>query len=353
MRQVNVFYLNEGEILAHPILDANGRILLTSGVKLTNLYIHKLQVLGVDTVLIEDDRLDDVAIQMAITPRTKESAYKAVKGVRYCIETNRLIRSNELKDMLKRMISDLLSFEGILGYISDFRGYDDFMFHHSVNTTIFALVLGMANKYSEAKLLELGLGVLMHDVGKVKIPNVLLNKLEKLTDEEFTEIKQHSKYGFEILRKIDDFGLISAHVALQHHERWDGSGYPRGLKGTAIHEYARLAALSDVYEALTSKRVYRDAIQPYQAYEYITGHSGILFEPSLINILSTRIAIYPEGSGVILNNGMYGNVVKQNVGYPDRPHVRMFYQADELLQPPVDYNLMEHPSLLITGSENR
>ena len=115
MRQVNVFYLNEGETLAYPVLDANGRILLSSGVKLTNLYIHKLQSLGVDTVLIEDDRLDDVVIQMAITPRTKEAAYKAVKSVRHCLETNRLIHTNEMRDMLKRMISDLLGFEGILG----------------------------------------------------------------------------------------------------------------------------------------------------------------------------------------------------------------------------------------------
>ncbi|EGW36585.1 HD-GYP domain-containing protein [Desulfosporosinus sp. OT] len=352
MRQVNVFYLNEGEILAHPILDANGRILLTSGVKLTNLYIQKLKSLGVDTVLIEDDRLDDVVIQMAITPRTKEAAYKAVKSVRHCLETNRLIHTKDMRDILKRMISDLLGFNGILGYISDFRGFDDYTFHHSVNTTILALVLSLSAGYNESKLLEVGTGVLMHDVGKIKIPNVVLNKIEKLTDEEFNEIKQHANYGYEILRQIDDFELISAHVALQHHERWDGSGYPRGLKETAIHEYARIAAISDVYEALTSKRVYRDAVQPYQAYEYVMAHSGIFFDPKLINIFSQHISIYPDGSGVILSNGQRGNVVKQNMGYPGRPYVRMLYQGDEPLHPPVDYNLVEYPSLLIVGTEN-
>ncbi|MHB8127175.1 MAG: HD-GYP domain-containing protein [Desulfitobacteriaceae bacterium] len=353
MRQVNVFYLNEGETLAHPVLDAHGRILLTSGIKLTNLYINKLQSLGVDMVLIEDDRLDDVVIHMAITPRTKEAAYQAVKSVRNCLESNRLIRMNELRDMLKRMISDLLSFEGILGYVSDFRGFDDFTFHHSVNTTIFALILGVATGYNESKLLESGIGVLMHDIGKIKIPNVILNKIEKLNEEEFKEIMQHASYGYEILRQIDDFGLVSAHVALQHHERWDGSGYPRGLKGTAIHEYARIAAISDVYEALTSKRIYRDAIEPYQAHEYIMAHSGILFDPKLIYIFSQRISIYPDGSGVLLSNGLRGNVVKQNVGYPGRPYLRMLYKGDEPLQPPVDYNLVEHPSLLIIGTENQ
>lgn len=353
MRQVNVFYLNEGEILAHPVLDSTGRILLSAGIKLSSLYIHRLQSMGFDTVLIEDDRLDDVIIQMAITPRTRESAYQAVKTVKNCLETNRLVRTSEMKVMLQRMISDLLSFEGILGFVSDFKGYDDFTFHHSVNTTIFALVLAVANGYNESKLLECGIGVLMHDIGKIKISNNLLNKKEQLTEDEFKEIQLHPNFGYEILRQIDDFGLISAHVALQHHERWDGSGYPRGLKGTGIHEYARIAAISDVYEALTSKRVYRDAIQPYQAYEYIMAHSGIFFDPKLINIFSQHLSIYPDGSGVILSNGQRGNVVKQNAGYPGRPWVRMFYQGDIPLLPPLECNLAENPSILIVGTENR
>jgi HD-GYP domain-containing protein (c-di-GMP phosphodiesterase class II) len=350
MRQVNVFFLEEGEVLAHPVLDSTGRVLLTTGVKLTTLYIRKLQTLGVASVLIEDDRLDDVVIYAPITPRTKEAAYDAVKSVRHCLETHRLIQTRETRDMLKRMISDLLAFEGILGYVSDFRGFDDFTFHHSVNTTIFSLVLGMAARYDESKLLELGQGVLLHDIGKVKIPNSILNKKESLTEQEFQEIKQHSTYGFEVLRRTDDLGLLSAHVALQHHERWDGSGYPRGLKGTAIHEYGRIAAIADVYEALTSKRIYRDAIQPYQAYEYITAHSGVLFDPKLIEIFSRRISIYPDGSGIILSNGQKGNVVKQNDGHPSRPYVRMLYQEEEPLNPPIDYNLLDHPSLLITGT---
>lgn len=353
MRQVNVYYLNEGVTLAHPVTDASGRILLASGVKLTNIYIQKLQNLGFDSVFIEDDRLDDVVIQLAISPRTRESAFQTVMSVRNCIESNRLIHTTNMRDLILRMVSDLLSLEGVLGNITDVQGFDDFTFHHSVNTTILALIVGVANKYNEAQLLELGMGVLMHDMGKVKIPNETLNKTERLSEEEFRRIKQHPIDGFEILRKTDNFGLVSAHVALQHHERWNGDGYPRKLKGTAIHEYARIAAIVDVYEALTSNRVYRDAIQPYQAYEYIMAHSEIYFDPKLLNMFSQHIAIYPDGSGVRLSNGQQGNVVKQNVGYPGRPCVRMFNQGKELLHPPIDYNLAVSPSLLITGTENQ
>lgn len=120
-----------------------------------------------------------------------------------------------------------------------------------------------------------------------------------------------------------------------------------------IHEYGRIATIVDVYVALTSKRVYRDAIQPYQAYEYVMAHSGILFDPKLLNLFSQHVAIYPDGSGIRLSNDQRGNVVKQNVGYPGRPHVRMFYQGDELLHPPIDYNLAENPSLLIVGTKNK
>lgn len=121
-----------------------------------------------------------------------------------------------------------------------------------------------------------------------------------------------------------------------------------------IHEYGRLAAIADVYEALTSKRVYRDALQPYEAYEYVLANSNKLFEPRVVqHIFSKCIAPYPTGSGVRLSNGLRGNVVKQNQHLPTRPHVRMTHEEDIRLIAPIDYDLTEHPSLMIVSVENR
>ncbi|GAB6153671.1 HD-GYP domain-containing protein [Desulfosporosinus burensis] len=355
MRLVNTRYVQEGSILARPVINSSGRVLLQSGIRVTASYIDRLISMGYDVLFIQDDRLDDVEFHLAITGQTREVAYKTIQNVSNYIESglqSSLVVTN-VRSTVQEMINDLLYSTDILGNLSEIQGYDDYTFHHSVNTTIISLVLGIASEYSEQKLIELGMGVLMHDIGKIMIPAQILNKKTPLTEEEFGEIKKHTTNGFEILRKNHDFSLLSAHVAFQHQEKWDGNGYPRGLKGNKIHEYGRLAAVADVYEALTSKRVYRKAIEPNEAYEYIVSQGNTHFEPRIIEIFKKHISVYPSGSGILLSNGQRGNVVKQNSAFPNRPFVRVFYENEKTLPLPIDYNLAEYPSLMIVAVDNR
>lgn len=356
MRLVNIAYVEEGEVLARPLISANGKILLQSGVRLTRKYIEKLQELGIDTMFIEDDTFDDVEIHTSVSAKTREVAYSALQNLSKNLNGNNFSNLNlqEIENAVQSIIEDLLCSRDLILNVHDIQGYDDYTFQHSVNTTIIALIMAISMGWPEHRLLELGMGVLMHDVGKIKVPPEILNKKGRLTEEEFAEIKKHAEYGFEILRNCRDVNLLSAHVALQHQERWDGSGYPRGLKGTEIHEYGRLAAVADVYEALTSKRVYRDALQPYEAYEYVVANSGKLFEPKIVQDTFTRcITPYPNGSGIRLSNGQRGNVVKQNPSFPTRPYVRMTHDGERPLPLPVDYDLAENPSLVIVAIENK
>lgn len=356
MRLVNIAYVDEGDVLARPLVSPNGKVLLQAGVKLTRSYIEKLSRLGFDTMFIEDEAFEDVEIYSAVSTKTREIAYASLQNLSRNLNETQLhsINLDEVKNAVQNIISDLLYSKDLLGNVMDIQGYDDYTFHHSVNTTIIALIMAISMGWPNSKLIELGMGVLMHDVGKIKVPPEILNKKGALTPGEFEEIKKHAEYGFEILRKNRDINLLSAHVALQHQERWDGSGYPRGLKGTQIHEYGRLAAVADVYEALTSKRVYRNALQPYEAYEYVIANSDKLFEPKVVqNTFSKCITPYPTGSGVSLTNGLRGNVVKQNPSFPTRPYVRMTHERDVRLIAPVDYNLAEHPSLMILAIENK
>jgi HD-GYP domain-containing protein (c-di-GMP phosphodiesterase class II) len=108
-----------------------------------------------------------------------------------------------------------------------------------------------------------------------------------------------------------------------------------------------------VYEALTSKRVYRKAIEPNEAYEYIVSQSNKHFDPQVLEVFKRHIAIYPSGSGILLSDGQRGNVVKQNPAFPNRPLVRVFYQNEEPLTAPIDYNLADYPSLMIVAVDNR
>ncbi len=355
MRLVNTRYVQEGSVLARPVINSSGRVLLQSGVCITASYINRLILMGYDVLFIQDDRLDDVEFHLAITSQTREVAYKTIKNVSNYIESGlegSLVVAN-VRSSVQHMINDLLFSADILGNLSEIQGYDDYTYHHSVNTTIIALILGIASGYSEQKLIELGMGVLMHDIGKIKIPERILNKKTPLTEEEFEEIKRHTIDGFDILRKNNDFSLLSAHIAFQHQEKWNGAGYPRGLKGNEIHEYGRLAAVADVYEALTSKRVYRKAIEPNDAYEYIISQGNIHFEPRILEVFKKNISVYPTGSGIVLSNNQRGNVVKQNSAFPNRPFVRVFYENEQPLQIPIDYNLADSPSLMIVAVDNR
>lgn len=355
MRLVNIRYVEEGSILARPVINSSGMVLLRAGVHMTTSYIERLRTMGYDVLFIQDDRLDDVEIHTAITAQTREVAYKSIELISKYIENNSkdALPIDKIRMTVQQMINDLLFSSDILGNLSEIQGYDDYTFHHSVNTTIISLILGIASGYSEQKLIELGMGVLMHDIGKIKVPGEILNKKTPLTEAEFGEIKQHTTYGFEILRKNNDISLLSAHVAFQHQEKWDGSGYPRGLKGSGIHEYGRLAAVADVYEALTSKRVYRKAIEPNAAFEYIISQGNTHFDPQVLEVFKKNIAVYPSGSGVLLSNGQRGNVIKQNPAFPNRPYVRVFYENEQALIPPLDYNLAEYPSIMIIAVDNR
>ncbi|HUS89882.1 MAG TPA: HD-GYP domain-containing protein [Desulfosporosinus sp.] len=355
MRLVNTRYVVEGSVLARSVINSSGRVLLQAGVRVTVSYIGRLMAMGYDVLFIQDDRLEDVEFHMSITGQTREAAYNTIENVSKYIESGNesSLKVSSVRGTIQQMINDLLFSADILGNLTEIQGYDDYTFHHSVNTTIIALVLGMASGYSEQKLLEFGMGVLMHDIGKIMVPESILNKKTPLMEEEFEEIKRHSVIGFDILRKNNDFSLLSAHVAFQHHEKWDGSGYPRGLKGSEIHEYGKLAAIADVYEALTSKRVYRKAIEPNEAYEYIVAQSNKHFDPQVLEIFKRHIAVYPSGSGILLSNGQRGNVVKQNPAFPNRPLVRVFYQDEEPLTAPIDYNLADYPVLMIVAVDNR
>jgi len=354
MRLVNIRYVKEGSILARPIISPLGNILLQTGVTLTSLYIQRLEKLGYDVIFIEDDRFDDVEVYEGISTETRLEAYKTLKRITQDLYTkeNATFDTERLRSTVQHMIEDLLYSKDVLTNLTEIRGYDYYTFHHSVNTTIIALILGIRLGLTEMRLLELGMGVLMHDIGKIKIPDAILNKKGRLTPEEYEEIKRHTNYGFDILRSNQDFSLASAHVALQHQERWDGSGYPRGLKETEIHEFGRITAIADVYEALSSKRVYRDAWQPHEAYEFIIAHSGTYFEPRLVDCFSKSISVYPTGAGVVLSNGMRGNIVKQNATFPHRPFVRIIHDGDKELTPPLELNLAEYPSLMIVAIEN-
>jgi HD-GYP domain-containing protein (c-di-GMP phosphodiesterase class II) len=196
-----------------------------------------------------------------------------------------------------------------------------YLFILSINVAILSIVTGISMDFGANKLLPLVTGALLHDIGMVRVPNYITEKKGTLTPDEYNRIKTHPIYGYRIVIKELDLGNDIATVVLQHHESFDGSGYPRKLKEEEISKYARIVSICDVFIAMTMKRSYREEHLSYSAMKNILGGSRRKFDPDIVKVFLDNMAIYPVGSMVQLNNGVLAKVVGAHPEYPLRPRV--------------------------------
>lgn len=325
MRRININDVAPDMEVARTIYNSEGRILLQTGVKLNESFIARLRELGISSLYIKNELYDDVEVRDVVAEETRVQTIKVVKENFRSLEKQKKLNIRLVQGAIDNLIDELLASPQVLVNLSDIRTFDDYTFGHSVNVCILAIMAGITMSYHDLKLKELGIGALLHDIGKIKVDVNILNKEDELSHEEFAEIKKHSEYGFEILRQYPDVSLLSAHIAFQHHERWDGKGYPRQMTGENIHEYARIVAVADVYDALTADRPYRPGYSVDQTITIINRMSGIYLDPDCVTAVLANIAIYPIGSVVELNTGEIGIVMDNNKEMPTRPILKIMY----------------------------
>ncbi|HZU39898.1 MAG TPA: HD-GYP domain-containing protein, partial [Solirubrobacteraceae bacterium] len=198
----------------------------------------------------------------------------------------------------------------------------------------------------DERLHMLGLGLLLHDIGKLAIPTSVTQKREGLTGEEWELMRSHPRLGLELLRG-DDFSPLVKAIVLRHHERWDGSGYPDGKRGTEIHEMARIAAVADVYDAVTSERPYAPAQPAHVGVRTIVQGSGTLFDPDVVAVFARLVAPYPPGVEVRLSDGRRAVVTSVPEHALDRPSVRVIDGPGA----PLELSLLQSDHLDIEGWE--
>jgi HD-GYP domain-containing protein (c-di-GMP phosphodiesterase class II) len=206
---------------------------------------------------------------------------------------------------------------------------DDYTFKHSVDVGTMASLLATHMKKSDKFIQEVMIAGILHDIGKSKIPNAILNKPGKLTDEEFEIMKKHPIYSYYLLKDCTDIPESVRQAVINHHENVDGSGYPRGLTDDKIGEMAKILAISDVFDALVTKRVYKPAKTPAQAIEMMFS-MGNKFDLTVFKAFLAQINAYPNGSIVTLSNGMICKVIEQNAAYPLRPIVEEITTRDRI-----------------------
>lgn len=352
MQRVLVGHLKPGMIIGRNIYDAEGRILLSASIELKQSYIDRLREIGIGSVYVEVPGLPAVEIPEVVREETRLKAVQAVKASFQNFRTTKVLNIKQFSAIAANIVEEIIRNRNTLLHLTDIRTYDDYTFAHCVNVCVLSVMIGLSLNYTEHKLRELALGALMHDVGKTLVPVEILNKPGRLNTAEMDVMKKHAELGFEVLRKQqDDIPLLAAHVAFQHQEKFDGSGYPRKLSGKDIHEYARIAAIADVYDALTSDRPYRKAMLPHEAFEIMQASGGTHFDHHLLQIFFRQIAVYPVGTIVHLNTGQIGMVTEVLPDFQTRPKVQVIFNSDgHLIKDLVEVNLA-HPDQLTTFIE--
>ena len=348
MLKISVANLQPGMIVGKNIFNAEGYMLSSEGVILTDNYIKRLIDWEICSIYIRSELMEEVNIPEIICEETRVKSIKTIQEVLSKIKLIDRMDVGEVRTVAKAIVSEVLKNQGTLLHLNDIRRYDDYTFAHSVHVAVLSVIIGAALDYPEEKLANLALGALLHDVGKMLVPKEILNKPGALTAEEMEIMKMHSEYGFEILRKQLDMPLLAAHVAFQHHEKLDGSGYPRGLDDEDIHEYARVVAVADVYDALTSDRPYSKAIFPHEAYEILRDSLHRHLDAGIVAIFFKHVAIYPLGSVVLLNTGEIGIVSKVIPELQFRPIVTIIAnQGGEFLAKKYQLDLSKYLTVFI------
>lgn len=283
---------------------------------------------------LQDNDPSKLREEMPQAKKIKTEVTQLMKGIFKDARMGKSIELQDVKQKATEVVESVFRNRDALWCLTHLKEHDEYTFAHSVNVCILAISFGRNLGMSREYLKNIALGGLLHDIGKSKIPERILNKPGRFTEEEYSIAKRHVELGAEELRQHKDIPEDSMLVTLQHHERWDGTGYPQGLNGDAISLAGQITGITDVYDAMTSERVYRKAIRPHLILRKLYEWAGTLFKRTLVEKFIQCIGIYPFGSFVKLNSGYYGVVVSRNYKELLRPNVLIVFDKNRSNHPP-------------------
>lgn len=312
MRYISIDHVEENEILASDVYDIDGRVMVAKGMALSPMIISRLKDRGFQGVYIGDPVSCDIEIPQNISPELREMAKECIKSLN--IEQSVDVSKSIIREIMDKQIT---SFE-----MTDIRAFDDYTYAHSVNVAVLSCVIGIAMKLEEKELYHLVNAAILHDFGKMRIPEEVINKTGRLTGEEYELIKTHVEESYRIIEHSKVLDPAIKLAVLSHHENEDGSGYPNGVTGDKISMLSKILHVADVYDALVSTRPYKKGYAPWEAIEYLMGGCGICFDKRVVDVFVKLVPLYPIGATVRLST-MDECVVIANKGPNNlRPVVR-------------------------------
>lgn len=334
--------LKNGMIIDQSIVDRAGRVLIAKSTPIDESHVEALLSMGIGGVYIyagEDEEAEEKSANPVISDevrriiddsivedRAKVSLSESVKarvaeGIQYLYNDT---ESADFTKTTKSITDDLMSAiednHALAVDISVLKISDEYTFKHSVDVATMAMIVAKKHGLGGKDVHEIGISGLLHDIGKSKIPNEILNKAAKLTDEEFAMMKQHSLFGYSILKNKNDLSNQIKLGVLQHHEKINAKGYPMGVGADKINLFARIISVADIYDALVTERPYKKPFSPRDAVEMIMS----MTEELDINVMRSfleSVILYPVGTDVELSTGEPARVVENNAQYVLRPKV--------------------------------
>ena len=363
MFKIHISELTTDHLLARSVFRDNGELLLASGYKITTPVLQKLHESEQEIFWVIEDGLEDLIPHEIVDEQLTRQSTQALSENMAALKINLKESVGSLEDMQKTMedtakfknimspekliqssvgiIESVLSNEGAMVNLAGIRNQSDFTFQHSIEVAIVAAMIGSKFAFTKQELQELCLGVLLMDTGYLVMPNELVNRKGRVSFQEFSLLKEHTTYGYKILKENPRIPLVSAHVAYQHHERQDGGGYPRRLKGNndsptrakirerkTIHRYAEIAAVADYYVSQLTPKNSADAKSPQEVIELLIRSAGTSLNSSIVDALVTIIPIYPVGSRIVVLDdqnkdyrGFTGVVISFSEDFPEAPGI--------------------------------
>lgn len=283
MKKVRVEKLESGMILAKSIYSADGRVLVREQTTLNDGLIEKLKDMGLPAAYIKS--VTGQKVNELVSEITRVDLIRSLSKLDISIRAGKKLDLLESRKTLMPLIDEISrSRNALVPDFPDIRMHNDYIYGHSVNVCVLAVKAGIKIGYNKLRLAELAIGTLLHDIGMTKIPIAVLEKTTELTPEEVEIIRKHPEAGFRMISNIYGISAVSSSIAFQHHERYNGSGYPRRIAGATIHEFARIVAIADVFDSLTTEKVYRHAYSSKEALDHIVSRVGTEFDPEMAKV---------------------------------------------------------------------
>lgn len=329
--------LKKGMILGQDVLDGSGELLMKEHRILDEESIGLLEEWGFPGVYIDDSFTESIEVETVIRPEVQAEALKLISNMYRTPEdvlTESESAKNEEEERIRNMVQDIvgdITSDGDIMYnLLNLKTYDEYVYYHTLYVTMMSVHIGIRYGFSHDELIELATAGVLHDIGRKFVDGSLQELKRPLAPEEMREVRRHVDAGVEFIRDNFHFSENVVNAIRDHHENYDGSGYPNRRRGEEISIYARIIHVADVYDALITKKPWRDEFRPADAMEYLMASDGQEFDPQIIDLFVDWVAVFPVGSEVKLSNGQTAIVEKNYPHFPLRPRIRIIETGEVL-----------------------